>query len=291
MMIKRSFWFAVKWDKVSAAEMRIRGDWTFRRRGGASRPAFLVRICLAGSRENEHLRSRARTRSYVPTPRGTYIRSTLSWVPPSRGLPSSYLPFLYVTANSVFSRRCLSFLFLSPSPLSRRVSSSLSSTISIRFALFAIPRPLPLLAARPGQATHFSFLRNRKQQSTSKAYPKIFYGFVNTGVRTFLLVLVSFKQPHYLPPSCRKVPRPARQIRKNVHANLILPLTLTLGLFPTLDQVKLVSNPSLMVYTVSVISTRDRATSHNFARYPTVTNAHTYIRTYIWHKGRPFQRN
>lgn len=61
---------------------------------------------------------------------GTYIQSTLSRVPLLEK-PSSYLPFLYVTVNFVFSRRYL-----------------------LLFSLFAI-RDLSPRFAHPGQAAYF----------------------------------------------------------------------------------------------------------------------------------------
>lgn len=85
---------------------------------------------------------------------GTYIQSTLSRVPLLER-PSSYLPFLYVTVNFVFSRRYL-----------------------LLFSLFAI-RDLSPRSAHPGQAAYFfSFFTNRKKRRTT-AWPfEVFYGFV-----------------------------------------------------------------------------------------------------------------
>ena len=161
----------------------------------------MVRISLAVSREERTLTQPCKDkklRSY--SPRYLYPKHVIMGSP-SRGLPSSYLPLLYVTANSVFSRRCLSFLFLSPSPrvlffvalchalhpfrTFRRPSRRLSRFLS---------RSLPILAACPGQATHFSFPRNRKQRVYERDISRDILRFREyTGVRTFLLVLVSFE--------------------------------------------------------------------------------------------------
>lgn len=74
---------------------------------------------------------------------GTYIQSTLSRVPLPES-PSSYLPFLYVTVNFVFSRRYL-----------------------LLFSLFAI-RDLSLRSAHSSQAAYF-FLSLRTGRRDAEA--------------------------------------------------------------------------------------------------------------------------
>lgn len=85
---------------------------------------------------------------------GTYIQSTLSRVPLLVRPPSSYLPFLYVTVNFVFSRRYL-----------------------LLFSLFAIRDLSPRYRALRSSRLFFSFFTNRKKRrggTTAHGYSKYF---------------------------------------------------------------------------------------------------------------------
>lgn len=180
-------------------QARVRGSYIL---GRESRERTLTQPC-----KDKKLRSYS--------PRYLYPKHVIM-SSPSRGLPSSYLPLLYVTANSVFSRRCLSFPSLSPSP---SLSSSLfpSATLSIRFARSAVSRVFSLPSRCLSWSSHSLFLSS---ESKTTVYERdisrdTFYGFVNTPAsgRFFWCSSLS-SSPTYLPPSCPEVPRPVRQIRR-----------------------------------------------------------------------------
>lgn len=85
---------------------------------------------------------------------------------------------------------------------------------------------LPRFFSRLGQATYFSFLQNRKWGPMNGISLRPKY-FTVLWTRIYRRLFGRSSYPCYFKPSCL-LPHPARQIRKNVHANLILPLTLTL---------------------------------------------------------------
>lgn len=137
----------------------------------------MVRI-LARSCENVHLRSRARTRSYVPTPRGTYIRSTLSWVPLHEGCHPRTFRF-FMLRPILYSPDVVSFLFFSPSPPPRPAPSSFFPT-SMLSVVSHSPVSLSLYPSSV-KPLAFPFLRARSGTSERSIPPtEIFYGCPRT---------------------------------------------------------------------------------------------------------------
>lgn len=165
-------------------------------------------------------------RSY--SPRYLYPKHVITGSP-SRGLPSSYLPLLYVTANSVFSRRCLFPLFLalahSPAPLFIHLSRSFSFSAMPVF-YFSLS-PTHSMCSRVVFST-LSYGGARSSRSL----------FLSSGTGSGSLKyladrnILRFRERASRPPLFGGPSRPQCHgpllIRKNVHANLILPLTLTL---------------------------------------------------------------
>lgn len=160
---------------------------------------------LAGSCENVHLRSHARTRSYVPTPRGTYIRSTLSWVPLHEGCHSRTFRF-FMLRPIQYSPDVVSFLFFFLSLPPRCTFSFLCFVLTCSPSFRSFCRPLrcpffylsPILFFSPSflfpsWSGHLLFLSSElKVRTYERNIPstEIFYGFVNANIPTPLRPLV-----------------------------------------------------------------------------------------------------
>lgn len=183
------------------------------------REAFAVRI-LARSCEYVHLRSRARTRSYVSAPRGTYIRSTLSPFPFTR------VAILVPSASLCYGQFCILQTFLlSPSslPSSRycvllryfALARSLSFRAFCRPYVTFPPSPRPFLclsfpffssATRPSGSFLLSSEPEERTCERNMSRVEIFYDFVSPRRPS---LFGGSPHSHCLEPSCL-VSRPGR---------------------------------------------------------------------------------